>query len=195
MAGVKESYIDSDLFRVLKNLKEDGFRYNNSKLLDVKFHEPADSGEADIVIIGEKDNKQFRIVIEAKRKEAKYSDKLDPYSVSVIGQALGYASALDSQFIATTNGDILVLFDALKKGKTLERQIGEAYKVKYTEEFAAQILKDVINYLSGTLKSLPLSNAFVERLKYFHELITPLVLKSLKNILDNTKFQGKYKRG
>jgi len=194
MVNEKESSIDSEIYRILKDIVIKKFEYNDVKFNDVKFHPKVDSGEADIVVFGKKGGTPIKLVIEAKARKAKYSEKLDPYSITVIGQALGYAKALDAQFIATTNGDILVLFDAYKRGTILETQIGEAYKVKPTEDFYKQFLQGISDYLSGSLKLMPLGDAFVNRLKYFHELLIPTSFDALKGKLErNSKFREEYK--
>jgi type I restriction-modification system DNA methylase subunit len=192
--NTKESYIDSEIYRQLKNLIEKGFKHNDLTYTDVKFHHTVDGGEADIVVFGEKNGKPVKLVIEAKSRKAKYCEKIDPYSVAVIGQALGYAKALDAQFIATTNGDVLILLDVYKRGTILETQIGETYKVKNNEEFFKRFLSDLSDYLSGTVKLLPLGDAFVNRLKYFHELLIPQSFKALKEKLEkDSKFHSDYK--
>ncbi len=192
--NTKESFIDSEIYRFLKNIIDKGFEHKNVIYKDVKFHFPADGGEADIVVFGEKDGKPVKLIIETKKKAVKYSEKIDPYSVTVYGQASGYAAALDAQFLATTNGDILVLFDSYKKGTILERQIGDAYKIKYSDDFFKQFLRGISDYLSGDLKSLPLGDAFVGRLKYFHELLISSSVDALKGKLDrNAKFREEYK--
>lgn len=47
----KESYIDSEIFRNFKNLQENKFQNNGLSLLDIKFHYPIESGEADIYLL------------------------------------------------------------------------------------------------------------------------------------------------
>jgi hypothetical protein len=177
---VKESSVDSEMYRYLGNIIDAGFEYNGVRYTKIEFHKsipkPEGKGkpdEADIVISGERSGKPITFIIEAKGKDAKRVKKLDPYSVSVIGQALGYAKVLGAQFIATTNGDMLVLFDAFMNKPLLETQIGSSYKVKNDIEFFKNLLRDLAKYITGTLTLLPLGDAFVARLKYFHELLMP----------------------
>jgi len=198
---VKESSIDSEIYRLLKNIINAGFEYNGVKYNKVEFHyaipKPDSRGrpdEADIVVFAEKSDKPITLVIEAKGIDAKHARKLDPYSVNVIGQALGYAKVLGAQFVATTNGDMLLLFDAYKNKPLLETQIGSGYKVRYDIEFFRKFLMDLSAYITGALNILPLGDAFVGRLKYFHELLIPSSYKSLKNKLQtDSKFQAEYK--
>ncbi len=198
---VKESAIDSEMYRFLGNIINAGFEYNGVKYNKVEFHYPVpkpDSkgkpDEADIVVFGEKAGKLITLVIEAKGRDSKRAKMLDPYSVGVIGQALGYAKVLGAQFIATTNGDMFLLFDAFMNRPLLETQIGTGYKVRYDIEFFRRLLRDLAAYITGTLTLLPLGDAFVGRLKYFHELLTPSTYESLKQKLkSDSTFQVEYR--
>ena len=198
---VKESTIDSEIYRFLANIVDTGFEYNSVKFTKVEFHypipKPNNQGkpdEADIVIFAEKESKPIKLVIEAKGRDTKKTRKLDPYSVSVIGQALGYAKAIGAQFIATTNGDMFLLFDAFINKPLLETQIGSNYKIRWDLGFFQKLLQDLSSYINGTLKLLPLDYAFVARLKYFHELLSQPAYISLKEKLKTDfKFQSEYK--
>ncbi len=191
---VRESYIRSDLHHIFKNVITQTPKFNDVEFYDVREGVPAGDGEADIVIFGNKNGKEIKFIIETKKKTRKYIKKFDPYSTSVIGQALGYALALDAQFIATTNGDIFVIFDRYKPGSYLQTQIGEPYKVELNENFAKKILNDLVQYLNGKLKLLNLGEIFVERLKYFHQLIAEPTYNSLKNIISSDKkFLNRYR--
>ena len=198
---VKESTIDSEIYRFLANIVNTGFEYNSVKFTKVEFHypipKPNNQGkpdEADIVIFAEKESKPIKLVIEAKGRDTKKTRKLDPYSVSVIGQALGYAKAIGAQFIATTNGDMFLLFDAFINKPLLETQIGSNYKIRWDLGFFQKLLQDLSSYINGTLKLLPLDYAFVARLKYFHELLSQPAYISLKEKLKTDfKFQSEYK--
>ena len=191
---VKESTIDSEIYRHLANIIKTGFEHDGVKYNKVEFHYRVGSGEADIVVFGEKGGKPLTLVIEAKGRDAKKTKTLDPYSVGVIGQALGYAKVLGAQFVATTNGDMLLLFDAFMNKPLLETQIGAGYKVKYDAEFFKRFLRDLAAYTNGTLALLPLGDAFVGRLKYFHEILIPSAYSSLKEKLKtNAKFETDYR--
>lgn len=198
---VKESTIDSEIYRFLANIVNAGFGYNAVKFTKVEFHypipKPNNQGkpdEADIVVFAEKEGKPIKLVIEAKGRDIKKTRKLDPYSVSVIGQALGYAKAISAQFIATTNGDMFLLFDAFINKPLLETQIGSNYKIRWDINFFQKLLQDLASYINGTLKLLPLDYAFVARLKYFHELLAQPAYDSLKEKLKtDLKFQSEYK--
>ncbi len=198
---VKESTIDSEIYRFLANIVNAGLEYNAVKFTKVEFHypipKPNNQGkpdEADIVVFAEKEGRSIKLVIEAKGRDTKKTRKLDPYSVSVIGQALGYAKAISAQFIATTNGDMFLLFDAFINKPLLETQIGSNYKIRWDVSFFQKLLRDLSAYINGTLKLLPLDYAFVARLKYFHELLTQPAYDSLKEKLKTgQKFQSEYK--
>ncbi len=198
---VKESTIDSEIYRFLANIVNKGFELNGIKFTNVEFHypipKPNNQGkpdEADIVVFAEKEGKPIKLVIEVKGRDTKNTRKLDPYSISVIGQALGYAKAINAQFIATTNGDMFLLFDAFINKSLLEMQIGSSYKIRWEVSFFQKLLQDLSSYINGTLKLLPLDYAFVARLKYFHELLSQPAYDSLKEKLKtDLKFQSEYK--
>jgi type I restriction enzyme M protein len=191
---VKESYIESELYRIFKNIIVQRPTFIDVEFYDIKDRMPVGDGEADIVIFGKRKNQDVKLVIETKKRTRKYVRKLDPYSVSVIGQALGYASVLSSQFIATSNGDILIVFDTFKKGSILQSQVGDVYKVVYSEDFALRVLSNLAKYLNGQLKLLELDQIFVERVRYFHELLAEPTYLSLKNMVEkDPKFSQNYK--
>ncbi len=190
---VKESYIESDLYRVFKNVIVKKPTFRDVTFYDIKDRMPVGDGEADIVIFGKRKGEDVKLVIETKKRTRKYVKKLDPYSVSVIGQALGYASVLSSQFIATSNGDILVVFDAFKKTSILQSQVGDVYKVEYSEDFASNVLTDIAKYLNGELKLLGLDQVFIERIRYFHRLLKEPTYQALKDKINNdSKFSKSY---
>ncbi len=190
----KESYIESELYRVFKNIVIQNPSIGGVTFYDVKDRMIVGTGEADIVIFGKKGGSEIKLVIETKKKPKTYVSKLDPFSVSVIGQALGYASFLSSQFIATTNGDIFVIFDALKKAPILQSQVGEILKVTYNEDFVHRVLSAIASYLNGELGLLELSKAFIERLRYFHQLLENPTHSALEDRLSkDIKFSKRYK--
>ena len=191
----KESYIESELYRVFKNVIEGFPEFFGITFTEIKDRMPVANGEADIVIFGKNKGQQFSIVIETKRRGRKYDHKLDPYSITVIGQALGYASVLESRLIATTNGDIFVIFDVEKKGTILQRQVGKSYKVENSQNFATSILRNIALYLNNNLETVELGDAFIERLRYFHSLISPLVYRSLhEELLSNHTFFDRFSK-
>ncbi|MEM0134991.1 MAG: N-6 DNA methylase [Thermoplasmatales archaeon] len=190
---IKESYIESEIYRVFKNVINQNPQYGDINFYDIKDRMPVGDGEADIVVFGRSSTSDIKLVIETKKRSQKYSSKIDPYSVSVIGQAMGYTGVLGSQFIATTNGVIFVIFDTYKKGSILQSQVGDAYKVEYTEDFASRVLNDLAKYLRGELKLIDLSQIFIDRLRYFHQLLTEPTYKALKDkIVKDPEFSERY---
>ncbi len=187
--SVKESYIEAELYRIFKNTIEATPEISGVTYTDIKDRMKVSGGEADMVIFGKVGDKPFTIVIETKKKGKKYDQRLDPYSITVIGQALGYAAALQSRLIATTNGDIFVIFDVDKQGTILQRQVGKSYKVEMNQNFALSVFRNISLYLTGRLDTVELGDAFIERLRYFHALISPLVYDSLEEeLLTNQTF-------
>ena len=193
--SVKESYIEAELYRIFKNAIETTPEFFGVTFTDIKDRMKVSSGEADIVIFGKVVGEPFTIVIETKKRGKKYDQRLDPYSITVIGQALGYAAALQSRLIATTNGDIFVIFDVNKQGTILQRRVGKSYKVEMSQNFALSVFRNISLYLTGRLETVELGDAFIERLRYFHALISPLVYDSLEEeLLTNRAFDNTFSK-
>lgn len=193
--SVKESYIEAELYRIFKNAIEATPEFFGVTFTDIKDRMKVSSGEADIVIFGKVVGEPFTIVIETKKRGKKYDQRLDPYSITVIGQALGYAAALQSRLIATTNGDIFVIFDVNKQGTILQRRVGKSYKVEMNQNFALSVFRNISLYLTGRLETVELGDAFIERLRYFHALISPFVYDSLEEeLLTNRAFENTFSK-
>ncbi|MHA1830535.1 MAG: restriction endonuclease subunit M [Candidatus Helarchaeota archaeon] len=186
----KESYIDSEIYRFFKNLQEQNVNINGLTIRDVKFHYPINKGEADIYIVLNDNNKTFSIIVETKRN--KKGKSFDPYSPKVIGQALGYAKFIGSKFIITSNGDLFLCFDITKNIPILQCIVNEDIKLKYTKQFFLNFLRNLKQYLSGKRFLKTISDRFIERLAYFHELITPYFKIELKKRLNENDFKSKF---
>jgi type I restriction enzyme M protein len=195
LTSVLERNIQIELYRVLKNFIEKKFSYNGIEFVDVKF-EPTINGRPDLVVEAiDKGKKIALLVIETKRKVPFIDRKFDPYSIDVIRQASGYAVELGAPYFATCNGEVLVLFDTFTAGVPLPQRRLKHYKVSFDEEFAKTLLEEVCRFRIGVGKWLELDDVFLQRLRTFHNFITPYILESLNQQLrEDLKFKDEYVR-
>ena len=185
-----EAIIHFELYRHLKNSIQQGIEYHGIKFTSVRPEVKVNSGFADIVIYVE--NRRPFLVIEAKRKmKGGYKRDLDPYSPKVIEQAFGYASKIGANYFATYNGDTLVLFHTFEEGTHLLERKTSAYLVKNISEFAPSLLKEVAGLEKGIRKWDPRHQAFIKRLKGFHNR---LILKNKHGIYEKLEANIQFKK-
>ena len=195
MTSVLERYIQIELYRILQNLIEKKFSFNDIEFVGVRW-EPTIDGRPDLVVEAiDKGRKMSLLVIETKRKVPFIDRKFDPYSKDVIRQASGYALELGAPYFATCNGDVLVLFDTFTAGVPLPQRRLKHYKVYFEEAFAKTILEEVCRFRIGVGKWLELDDVFLQRLRTFHTFITPFILESLNQRLkEDARFREEYVR-
>jgi type I restriction-modification system DNA methylase subunit len=193
LSSVLERNIQIELYRILQNLVDKKFTFNDIEFTGVKF-EPTINGRPDLVVEAiDKGKKLSLLVIETKRKVPFIDRKFDPYSKDVIKQASGYAVDLGAPYFATCNGETLVLFDTFTAGVPLPQRKLKHYKVSFDEEFAKALLEEVCRFRIGVGKWLELDDVFLQRLRTFHTFITPFMLKALnKQLNENVKFKKEY---
>ena len=197
-AELSELDIQSELYRVLKNVIGKGLTLAPIEFGDIRSAYHVDGGFADIVLFRREGPVQNAfVVIEMKRvgKQGRLEKRFDPYSPQVIDQAALYALKLSAPYFATCNGNALVLFETFKQGLALPERRARHYdlRMRITESFAKQFLEDVANTHAGKAKWQPLDEIFVDRLRTFHYFIMPYVLASLKEVLRADKeFEGTY---
>jgi len=195
LASVLERNIQIELYRVLQNLIERKFSFDDIELVGVKY-EPTINGRPDLVVEAiDKGKKISLLVIETKRKVPFIDRKFDPYSKDVIRQASSYAVELGAPYFATCNGEVLVLFDTFTAGVPLPQRRLKHYRVYFEEAFAKTILEEVCRFRRGIGKWLELDDVFLQRLRTFHTFITPFILQSLNQRLkEDVKFKEEYVR-
>jgi type I restriction-modification system DNA methylase subunit len=195
LTSVLERNIQIELYRILQNLIEKKFSFNDIEFVGVRY-EPTINGRPDLVVEAIDKGKKIPIlVIETKRKVPFVDRKFDPYSKDVIRQASGYAVELGAPYFATCNGEVLVVFDTFTAGVPLPQRRLKHYKVYFEEAFAKTILEEVCRFRIGVGKWLELDDVFLQRLRTFHTFITPFILQSLNERLrDDTKFKDEYIR-
>ncbi len=183
--GDSEAKIHFELHRHLQNAIESGV---TSHGVTFARSEPEHTknligGQSADIVVFDRIQRPW-LVIEAKKKVLNgYTRNFDPYSPKVIQQALGYAQQLRTPFFATYNGDILVLFKTFEEFKPLLQSKTKSYRITDIATFASSLLTDIIELYHEETKWDNLDDAFVARVKHFHERITPLFLKSLKSVL------------
>jgi type I restriction-modification system DNA methylase subunit len=187
----RESFIDSEIYRFFKNLQEQNIDINGLTIQDVKFHYPVDGGETDIYLVMSYAQEPFSIVIETKRKQI--GEFFDPYSPRVIGQALGYAKFMASRFIITSNGDLFLCFDITENLPILQCIVNEDIKLAYSETYFLQFLTDLEKYLAKKKPLKTLSERFIERLAYFHQVLTPYFSAELSERIKDQDFNKKFR--
>jgi type I restriction-modification system DNA methylase subunit len=190
-----ERNIQVELYRILQNVIAKKLSYNGVEFVGVKF-EPTINGRPDLVVEAiDKGRKIPILVIETKRKVPFIDRKFDPYSIDVIRQASSYAVELGAPYFATCNGEVLVLFDTFTAGVPLPQRRLKHYKVSFDEEFAKTLLEEVCRFRIGVGKWLELDDVFLQRLRAFHNFITPYILESLNQQLrEDLKFKEEYAR-
>jgi len=195
LTSVLERNIQIELYRVLKNIIEKKFSFNDIEFVGVRY-EPTIDGRPDLVVDAIDKGKKIPIlVIETKRKVPFVDRKFDPYSKDVIRQASGYAVDLGAPYFATCNGEVLVMFDTFTAGVPLPQRRLKHYKVYFEETFAKALLEEVCRFRVGVGKWLELDDVFLQRLRTFHNFITPFILDSLNQRLkEDAEFKEEYVR-
>jgi type I restriction-modification system DNA methylase subunit len=195
LPSVPERNIQIELYRLLQNLIEKKFSFDDIEFVGVKF-EPTIDGRPDLVVEAiDKGKKMPLLVIETKRKVPFIDRKFDPYSKDVIRQASSYALELGAPYFATCNGEVFVLFDTFTAGVPLPQRRLKHYRVYFDASFAKTILEEVCRFRIGVGKWLELDDVFIQRLRTFHNFITPFVLESLsRKLQEDEKFKEEYVR-
>lgn len=140
-------------------------------------------GYADLVLFDS--TNEPVLVIEAKRpSEDRGRGEIDPYAPSVIRQAFDYAAELGAPYFATYNGERFVLFRTFEKGQQLLQRSTKSYVVSGVEKFADTLLDEISRIEAGDEGWDSLDDAFVQRIRSIHELITPGLEAALSTRLD-----------
>lgn len=185
-----EAEIVQELYRHLANAIDDGASYHNIEFSGVTPEQNISNGFADLVV--EADGQPF-CVIEAKREpEGTPSRSIDPYAEPVIEQAARYALHLGTEYFATYNGDHLVLFRTFEQGTNLLDRRTRAYEITDIGAFAPHFLEQLAGLDSELIEWDPHRDAFVARLKTFHDVIATEFDDALRSNLDNDEFESEF---
>lgn len=180
---MSEADIHFEFYRHLQNAVDDEPKRGSRTYTKVVPEYGADiDGFADLVVF---DENGPAVVVEAKRPgDGSTNRNIDPYSDKVIKQAFEYAAELGAPHFATYNADRLVLFRTFEEGKKLLQRSTKSYNISSPESFAGTFLDEIDRLEEGEEKWDSLDDAFIERVRSFHEQLSPVVQTSLEEHLD-----------
>lgn len=185
-----EAKIVQELYRHLANAVETDPVHYGIEFTGVTPEKHVDPGFADLVVEA---NGQPFCVIEAKREpEGTASRDIDPYAKPVIEQAARYALHLGTEYFATYNGDHLVLFRTFEQGTNLLDRRTRAYEITDIGAFAPHFLEQLAGIDQDVVSWDPHRDAFVSRLKTFHDVIEEEFETALLDELDDDEFESRF---
>ena len=189
---MSEAGVHFELYRHLENAIDEDSDRGSITYGTVAPEYSTDEGQADLVVFDQRNSPV--LVIEAKRPGDRGTrSDTDPYAPSVIRQAFGYAAELGAPYFATYNGERLVLFQTFEEGKHLLQRSTKSYVIAGVETFADTLLDEVARIRAGDEGWDSLDNAFVERIRSLHELITPELETALaERLADDSEFRGSF---
>jgi len=185
-----EAKIVQELYRHLANAIDDGATHYGIEFTGTTPEKHVSNGFADLVVEA---NGQPFCVIEAKREpEGTPSRSIDPYAEPVIEQAARYALHLGTEYFATYNGDHLVLFRTFEQGTNLLDRQTRAYEITDISAFAPHFLEQLAGLDSEVIEWDPHRDAFVARLKTFHDVIKTEFDDALHTKLTDDEFESEF---
>ncbi|MFA9517293.1 class I SAM-dependent DNA methyltransferase [Halopenitus sp. H-Gu1] len=168
----------------------DGYSFDR-----VEPEEPTESGFADLVLY---DGTDPVLVIECKKLvKGEAIEEFDPHSSTVIKQASGYADDLGAEYIATYNGETMVLLRAheVNRGLLHRRKISYSQSdFDSREDLAFTVLEDMVAIDRGDARRWDEEfDVLVDRLKELHQFIYPHLEDSLESRLsEDDDFAGNF---
>jgi len=185
-----EAKIVQELYRHLANEIDNGAVHYGLEFTGITPEKHVSNGFADLVV--EANGEPF-CVIEAKREpEGTPSRSIDPYAEPVIEQAARYALHLGTEYFATYNGDHLVLFRTFEQGTNLLDRQTRAYEITDIGAFAPHFLEQLAGIDNEVIEWDPHRDAFVARLKTFHDAITTEFDDTLRTKLNDSEFESDF---
>lgn len=186
-----------ELFHALRNrigdgevLDVDGYSFDR-----VEPEEPTETGFADLVIY---DGTDPVLVIECKKLvKGEAIEEFDPHSSTVIKQASRYADDIGAEYIATYNGESMVLLRAHESNRGLLQR----RKISYTqsdfddrEGLVFTVIEDMVAIARGDSRRWDEEfEVLVDRLKELHRFIYPHLEDTLEDKLsENDGFAGEF---
>jgi methylase of polypeptide subunit release factors len=185
-----EADIHFELYRHLQNAIEQRSEYSNVTYSTSKPEVRVNGGRADIVLYDDRD--RAVLVIEAKRPGSQLNRNIDPYSPVVIRQAFTYAGLLGAPFFATYNRRHFVVFDTFEEGRTLLERKTRAYEVSNPEVFASELLSEIDALKAGSTEWDVDHQAFINRLKIYHQRLSEYFFESLIVKLEDESFSSSF---
>jgi type I restriction-modification system DNA methylase subunit len=146
------------------------------------------NGTADIT--AEKSGKRV-LVIEAKfkKKTGRIERDIEPRDPDVVNQAINYAVFGGFPYYATCNSKRLILFQLKPGVRAYESEIA-SFEYERTSDWAESLLKTVLELIPVRLK--PLDDTLVDTLQEAFNDLYPEFLKSLRDRLQENKFNESY---
>lgn len=182
-----------ELYHALRNRVGDGdvWEMNDYSFDRVEPEEPTESGFADLVIY---DGTDPVLVIECKKLiKGEAIEEFDPHSSTVINQASRYADDLNAEFIATYNGETIVLLRAHDANRGLLHRQKISYpqsEFDNREDLVFTVLADMVAIARGDSRRWDEElEVLVDRLKELHRFIYPHLEDALeKKLQDDDEF-------
>lgn len=187
----REAKHHAELYHVLRNRigfedEPKSWEYDGYSFDIVSFEQGTESGFADIVVY---DGQDPWLVIECKKLvKNKAVEDFDPHSSAVIGQASRYANDLGASYIATYNGETLVLLRAHEEHTSLNQRRRVAYsssEYEDREDIIFSALGDMVEIQEGSDKWAGDLDTLVERLRKLHRFIYPGLQDTLEDRLES----------
>ena len=186
-----------ELYHVLRNRigDDDIWGVGDYTLDRVEPEKSTKTGFADLVLY---DGIDPWLVVECKKLvKGEAIEEIDPYSSTVIEQAERYADDLDAPYIATFNGETLVLLRAEEGDKSLysRRKIGYSLSDFDSEEdLIFTVLSDMFAIHEGEIERWDEEfDALVSRLRELHEFITPRLREQFESqLMDDDEFASQF---
>lgn len=195
MEKEREAVIHSTLYHDFESLFENGkIQLGEIIFGKVDFLKRLDTGGIPDLVIRDESNRPW-LVIETKRVD-RPSTNIDPFSMTVIKQALSYAIDIGAPYFATCNRDILVLFKTFDKFKPITQREIKYYNLKSEDLkiFVKELLYDISNLQIGKATWSPPEEVLIGRFRALHELISPILEISIIDTLKDNIFEKQYSR-
>jgi type I restriction enzyme M protein len=195
----RESKVEEELYRVLKNvIEKKKYTIEGVRFVDVEPQKKVDSGRADLAVIIHPS--KVLLVIECKKKVGAQVPgalrQFDPMSSIVIDQALNYAVRLGADVFATTNGNVVALFDMPEKGQSFRIDTNRLLikETTITEDAVLELLTLAARIHAGLkVTKTTLDWAFIVRLRSFIEyLASQLEPPTIEKVKKDTSFRDKF---
>src|SRR3989344_1054549 len=176
----RERSLMGEVLHKIKNIIEsENFPYS-----DARQEVSVGRGSADIVVYDKSDNPV--LVFELKQPDGQPIH--DPYHIDVVEQACGYATKLGVAYFVTTNLTHFVLWKTFQEGTPLlERRLLHYTATTPLDVTLRQILSDLIMVKEGKISFLNIDEKFILRLRTFHEVLWPCLIRSLDEKLKKNK--------
>nr|MDO8085945.1 N-6 DNA methylase [Candidatus Sigynarchaeum springense] len=130
------------------------------------------------------------VVIEAKRLARPDDPKsiirdIDPFSPSVIRQAVTYAANLGARYCATYNGKKLHFFETFKEFTAITSRKTKSYRITDLKKFCKTFVHDIDNLIEGKSIWDLIPEAVASRFGELHSNMVPSIVKAFKKAFED----------